>query len=324
MKLINQSAEYLPQPKGLEGIYKQIELAGRTSYLSWNKMTDDSAKKFVDMLIKSKHLSCLEHGTVYLMLSYDVSNAFSSFDYPSANFTAHYNWSDVVRHVAAKYRGDKYSKVVSWYNGTGDTVCITSNLRVLQENDWLDDLQFLCEPIERHEKRLSVKVVTDIGVTREFNRHRTFSITEQSTRYCNFSKDNLGGEIQFVIPYIFKDVIPEGELEDVELNFHWAKWKCAGEFLLGLEDVEAIYNIIIQNQYAPQGVRSILPLCTKTEAVYTAFESDWRHFFDQRLFGKTGQPHPDMLHLAELIKEQFEKNGLWEGIMKHPSKYEQL
>ena len=68
MKLINQSAQYLPQQAGIDGIYKQIELAGRTSYLSWDKMTDDSAKKFVDMLIKSKHTSVLEQGTVYLKL----------------------------------------------------------------------------------------------------------------------------------------------------------------------------------------------------------------------------------------------------------------
>ena len=68
MKLINQSAQYLPQVAGIDGIYKQIELAGRTSYLSWDKMTDDSAKKFVDMLIKSKHTSVLEHGTVYLKI----------------------------------------------------------------------------------------------------------------------------------------------------------------------------------------------------------------------------------------------------------------
>ena len=68
MKLINQSAQYLPQGAGIDGVYKAIELAGRTSYLSWDKMTDDSAKKFVDMLIKSKHGSVLEHGTVYLKM----------------------------------------------------------------------------------------------------------------------------------------------------------------------------------------------------------------------------------------------------------------
>ena len=66
MKLIESKAEYIPQEKGLEGIYKQIELAGRTAYHSLDKITPDSAKSFVDRMIKSKHGAALEHGTVYL------------------------------------------------------------------------------------------------------------------------------------------------------------------------------------------------------------------------------------------------------------------
>lgn len=68
MKLIKPSVEIIPQSKGLEGVYKQIEKAGRTCYKSEDKITEDSAKKFVDMLANNKHGAMLEHGTVYLMI----------------------------------------------------------------------------------------------------------------------------------------------------------------------------------------------------------------------------------------------------------------
>lgn len=68
MKLIKPSFEIIEQQPGLEGIYKQIELAGRTCYRSSDKITEDSAKPFVDRMVKSGHGAMLEHGTVYLKI----------------------------------------------------------------------------------------------------------------------------------------------------------------------------------------------------------------------------------------------------------------
>ena len=67
MKLIESSVEIIPQAEGLDGIYKQCELAGRTAYKSQDKITEDSAKKFVDAMIKSNHGAVLEHGTVFCL-----------------------------------------------------------------------------------------------------------------------------------------------------------------------------------------------------------------------------------------------------------------
>ena len=66
MRLVNPSVEQVIQEPGLNGIYKQIELAGRTCYKSEDKITDESAEKFVERMIKSKHTAMLEHGTLYL------------------------------------------------------------------------------------------------------------------------------------------------------------------------------------------------------------------------------------------------------------------
>ena len=154
MKLINSSFEILEQEPGLQGIYKQIELAGRTCYKSLDKITKDSAKSFVDRMIASQHHAMLEHGTVYLT----IRGVFKPFAGPS-NF--------------GKYLDNPYSKVVF---GEGTTFYITTNYRVLVENGWLDDLRYLCEPTEFHEKRITVRFITDRGVSHEFVRHKLLCV----------------------------------------------------------------------------------------------------------------------------------------------------
>lgn len=68
MKLIEPKAELILQQEGLEGVYKQIEIAGRTCYKSENRITEDSAEKFYKMLVNSGHYAMLEHGTIYLKI----------------------------------------------------------------------------------------------------------------------------------------------------------------------------------------------------------------------------------------------------------------
>lgn len=321
MKLINQSAEFLPQEKGLSGIYKAIELAGRTSYLSWDKMTDDSAKKFVDMLIKSKHWSVLEHGTLYLKLPMVTKDECM----PTVK-----EWWPVVH--------GPYSKLndVLLSNDPDDLgnidkmfLAVTTNLRVLLENNIPIERisKYLCEPTEFHEKRLTVKLTTSIDITRESNRNRVLSPTEESTRYCNYSKGKYDSSISVGIPsWVNEEEIPTyknlvGFADDIS-NDRTDEWNALDWWYFANLACERSYMMLLDKGWTPQQARKVLPLGTKSEIAYTAFESDWRDWFDKRLFGKTGQPHPDMLVLANLIKQEFEKAGVWEEIMKYPSKYE--
>ena len=149
MQLIKPSFIIIEQESGLEGMYKQIELAGRTCYKSEDKITKTSAKEFVDRMIKSGHGAMLEHGTVYL-----------SLDMPS-------------REQYFKYCYNKFSKAKSTGSAEHSTWkgFVTTNLRVLVENGWLEDLKYQSEPTEYHEKRITVKVTCDRGVTHEFVRH---------------------------------------------------------------------------------------------------------------------------------------------------------
>lgn len=159
MKLINSSFEIIEQKPGLEGIYKQIELAGRTCYKSESNITEDSAKSFVDRMIKSGHGAMLEHGTVYLKIPINIDEAVNFID---DNFT----WTKY--HLAEEKTGN-------WW-------AITTNYRRIIECGLEHTLQYLCEPTEFHEKRVTVKFITDQGILREFTRHRAFSFGVESTR----------------------------------------------------------------------------------------------------------------------------------------------
>lgn len=153
MRLIKPSFEIWEQTPGEIGIYKQIERAGRVCYKSEDRLTEDSYKKFVEMLKSHAHGAMLEHGTVYLQIPYK---------------------GDVIR---SKYYSNPFSRVKHHSTGFQEGLLdITTNYRVLVEQGWLDDLKYLCEPTEFHEKRITAHFSTDIGVSREYNRHKLLCV----------------------------------------------------------------------------------------------------------------------------------------------------
>lgn len=152
MKLIKADFNIIEQGPGIDGIYKIIEQAGRVCYKSEDKITEDSAKGFVDRMIKSGHGAMLEHGTVYLYSpTYDYVNAEGEIIYDNPLEKYEDNCYSIVRQ-------DRDNQGVEGYH-------ITTNYRVLVENNWLDDLKYICEPTEYHEKRYTVKFICDRGVS---------------------------------------------------------------------------------------------------------------------------------------------------------------
>lgn len=291
MKLIKQSFEILDQQCGLEGIYKQIEIAGRTCYKSEDKITEDSAKEFVDRMIKSGHGAMLEHGTVYLAMPVETMLPIE------AN-----GWG--------KYTKNPYSKGFKVCNVNGQKrVAITTNLRVLVENGWLDDLQYICEPTEYHEKRITVKFITDQGILREFTRHRVFSFAVESTRYCNYTKDKFSNEITFIQP----NWISDEDIKDYHINYNYFidqdnnHITAVNRFMSALKNAEYFYMELIKLGWKPQQARNILPLATKCDMVMTGFVSDWKHFFELR---DATSAHPQAQELAHSLHETFIQRGL--------------
>lgn len=220
----------------------------------------------------------LEHGTVYLAIPYR---------------------GNIIR---SKYYQNPYSKVNHHSTGYNEGfIDVTTNYRVLVENGWLDDLKYLCEPTEFHEKRVSVMFTTSNSIMREFTRHRVFSFAVESTRYCNYSKNQFNNEVTFIQPFWIKE---EMSLEEAS---RYALFRGL------LEDAETTYLNMIKSGMKPQEAREVLPLATKCDMVITGFASDWKHFFDLRtsIFAKTGKPHPDMSALADPLYQEFINKGYY-------------
>lgn len=284
MKLIESSVQIIEE----KDPYKMIELAGRTCYKSEDKITENSAKEFVDRMIKLGHGAMLEHGTIYLKIDKTEDGHL-----PPARLY----WSDGNH--------KKYTRV----RKHGNSIYVTTNLRVIVENNRLDDLQYQVEPTEHHEKRITAKFICDRGVSHEFVRHRVFSFAQESQRYCNYSKDKFGNDITYIIPSWLD--LPEGKYSnwdndwcDVsELKLLYPEVDNLSDpancFLQSIKNAEYYYFMLINRGWKPQQARQVLPNATKTELVMTGFESDWEHFFELRC---SGAAHPDAKKLADELK----------------------
>lgn len=203
MQILKAKAEVLLTSTTMyEEMLEIIEKAGRICYKSEDKITNDSAEKFIEMLIKRRHESVLEH------------------------------------------------------------------------------------------KSISVLVQCDRGVTHEIVRHRIASYSQESTRYCNYSKDKFGKEINVIdIGTGFKyNYNNENDID---------KYK---EWLYAMEDAEKHYMKMIELGATPQEARSVLPTSLKTEIVITMNIREWRHFFKLR---SSNAAHPQMREVSDMILERF-------------------
>lgn len=315
MRLLNQACEALIQKYSdnpseyINLMYQHIERCGRTCYRSSDKITEDSAKPFVDRMIKSNHTAMLEHGTVYLkrILTYKDKEG---------------------KYWAAKYMSNKYSKYTSnciecdapLLEGKEDgdgifEIYITTNLRVIVENHWEDDLKYICEPTKYHKKRYTLACTTALHCYKDLTRHRVFSFAIESTRYCNYSKTEKFGDMAFIIPTWIN--LKEGQYFDgkygTPLFEEFLKSdtynKLTERFILDLVGVERTYNEFIENGWQAQQAAEILPQCIKGDMIITGFEDDWKHLMDLRFYGTTGAPHPMVKELATLMKEELGKLG---------------
>lgn len=321
MKIISPNVELFRQEPGLKGIFKQIELAGRTCYKSEDKIDEYSAKVFVDRMITSNHTAMLEHGTVYLTFVINNRTRDKEVHYPWYENNAKVKLWEVFSYVQCLFISNKYSIVKFSQNKdyTETTMCITTNYRVIVENGWQGIMnEFLSEPTIYHERRITLKFTTNIGVTREGNRHRTFpdpgefSVAEESTRYCNYSKDKFDNKISYCKPawingneteiLACRDAETESKLYSgiiENLDGEEKNWNPIDWYLYALSTCAYAYKNLIRLGWKPQQAREVLPLATKSEVVYTAFAHDWKHWFDLRLYGTTGKPHPNMFEVVE-------------------------
>ena len=264
-------AYYLSIPNKFISDYLNIEQFDEENFEDSPYYENLTAEDFVNMLIKSGHGAMLEHGTVYLYDTYDISAIDS--------------WTNSLGY---KYSKNKYSKVITNDHMDIRDIYITTNLRVLIENDWLDDLKYVCEPTEYHAKKITAKFICDRGVSHEIVRHRVMSFAQESTRYCNYSKNKFGQELTFIEPAW---EFPSSNIVNTRERFEAM-----------LEETEANYMELITLGFKPQEARAVLPNALKTEIVVTGFIDDWKHFFELRC---DNAAHPDIRKLALDLQKQF-------------------
>ena len=290
MKLINQNVEEWHCGYTLPEIWSHIAKCARVCYQSEPRNNGESDEEFVKRVILRNHsfyeigesrelqlklhLSCLEHGTVYLDIPYEEDNLMA------INF----------------FKNNIYSK----HNCAANAhYHITTNMRVIIENNFINILYYITKPNVFHYLRTTFNITTDIGVARELARHRTHSISEESTRYCNYSKDKFNNELTFIKHCWLND-------EKLKLygDYHTVIRDKSPEsiFIANLNNVEKDYLDLIKLGWTPQQARQILPLSTKVQTIHTAFESDWAEFISLRADACSGSVHPNMNIIANKIK----------------------
>lgn len=281
MKLIKQSFEFINQTDfSLVGIKKHIERCARVSYKSEDKITDTSYEKFVNMLESRGHDRPLEFGTVYL-------------DIPTKDLEPGYEYINAV----GKYALNPWSIKEDFDNHA----CISTNYRVIKDNHWESDLQYLCEPTEHHHARYTVHMILDRGVMDEFRTHVGLSHLAESTRYCNYSKDKFSNELTFIQPCWLND-------EKLKLYgpYHTVIRDKSPEsiFIANLNNVERDYLDLIKLGWTPQQARSILPLGIKSELISCGFKDAWENFFKRR---DAPDAHPMAQEIANPMHKEFFK-----------------
>lgn len=136
------------------------------------------------------------------------------------------------------------------------------------------------ESVIEHEK-ITVRVVCDRGVSHEIVRHRLASYSQESTRYCNYTRERFGEEITVIKPVFWDESSAEYEI-----------WHRA------MLEAEKAYFALISKGAKPQEARSVLPNSLKTEIVITMNLREWRHFFKLRI---SEAAHPQMREVASMV-----------------------
>lgn len=312
IKVVNPSVEIWKQDGyTLDAIWKHIARCARVCYQSVPKDNGETdydflvrtlfkgcnvLKKYYDkeFIIKT-HLSVCEHGTVHLKY-----RLFMVKDITKVNRFIHNPYSKVKEDDGYAY--------------------VTTNMRVLIENNWLDELEFIdtTPNCPYYMPRHTINFITDIGASRELNRHRVNSISEESTRYCRYNADKFGNNITVAkLPWI-PDVDAVSGCHSYSQRFYTddeiyyngiisdkyaVDWNAIDWFLYGLQIANLVYCKCIELGWTAQQAREILPLNTKTQVVHTAFIDDWEHWIKLRADQVSGKVHPSLLTLSLKLKD---------------------
>lgn len=247
-----------------------IEAAGRTCYKSEDKITDTSADKFVEMLKNRKHYAMIEHSWeirsyTHRLIINNINNLPFLYKYQPSN-------DNKKLWLVGNKRAFEQIKELSILSYD-----LVSEDKVIEEYNITKDLNLLA---------MTVRLITDRGVTHESVRHRPPSYAQESSRYVNYGKKGC----QFIIPCWVddKDIVTK-DISDLNINYPISELNFPKPyddpitiwFKMMTLDTYA-YNLLISKGWKPEQARSVLPNSTKTELVITASLAEWHHIFTLR------------------------------------------
>lgn len=279
-------------------------------YKSEDKITEDSAEKFVENIIKRGHEAVLEHASFIFQVSYNVYEdirdkvMFVENRYPVKMYLRFTDSDGYI--VSGDVRAWRdffcFAGVPPYMNDFVEANPILFSefksdfpfnlkgrkwsIRQISANELVSTYQRLV-----HED-ISVKFICDRGVTHEIVRHRPASFCQESTRYCNYSNGKFGGEITVIKPCFFK-----------ENSTRYLNW------FVACESAETAYNAILEDGGTPQEARDVLPNSLKTELIMTAPLMEWCHFFNLRM---SPAAHPQMQEVASYAYDAM-NSFLWDA-----------
>jgi len=286
MKIIKPSVEfYGAVPTDYEGALRFIEMAGRTCYRSEDKITPDSAEKFVRKLIAAGHLAMVEHSNFVVRAKMDVVGEMApmvlgkyinrtgdaDYIYTGGSLTA---WRNLLM------RGGMEIEFIPFVREYGEIFSVPFAYKGLRASAW--------QPCPHDEippalHRYSAKFICDRGVSHELVRHRPCSFAQESTRYVNYAGKNM----EFIRPDGFAEWAEENQIR----------------FMIACSEAEAAYNGLLLKGLTPQQARAVLPNALKTEIVVTADAAEWSHIKKLRT---AKSAHPDMVRVMGMMPwEEF-------------------
>ena len=290
MKLIESSVSLID----IENPFMKIEKVGRTCYKSSSEMTEETAKKFYKSLVSRNHTAMLEHAVFCFEVTESLYSDLRSAKYFNRSIEELENGRErylVSANLRAINETDCDELLTVLYDIDPMLVYTNRGVQLVQLKLLggraslvdIDDIPDIQEHAYKAHKHFTFHFICDRGVTHEIVRHRPASYAQESTRYCNYSKDKFGGEITCIKPAFYDEWDGESKLY----------------FEQSLNKAEDCYLRMLERGRSPQEARAVLPNALKTEIVMTANCVEFDHFFNLRSKGTTGAPHPDMKVVAD-------------------------
>ena len=288
MKVISQYVTNMSQPE--DNVGQWLERIGRVCYKSEEQITEDSWKDFIKMIIKRQHYSVLEHVNWALLVDKFVID--SIHDNPFVNCKVLNNHWIITSNFRVLLENKDKSYI---WNFLFHMVQDYLSFKVVNEPfpkilEHITAIPIFLEDVPDDFKIETFKLVTDRGVTHEHVRHRRCAHSQESTRYCNYSKAKFNKEITVIDPMFNYDNVKE--------RHKWYVWhdQC--------KSAEKAYFKLLDIGMTPQEARSVLPNSLKTEIITTMTLEMWKHWLKLRT---AVGAHPQMRDIAKKVEIVLKK-----------------